>query len=116
MDNTGSAAGPGSSDRIEKSVLLAAPQARVWRALTDATEFGRWFRVALDGPFVHGASLSGQVTYPGYEHLRFTVQDVTLEPQRRFAFRWHPAAVEPGVDYSAEPTTLVEFHRDRVGL
>ena len=33
----------------------------------------------------------------------------TIEPERTLSFRWHPYAIEPGVDYTAEPTTLVVF-------
>lgn len=102
------------TDRIEKQILLRAPQARVWRALTDAGEFGGWFRVKLDGPFVPGGRATGHITYPGYEHLRMDVLVERMEAETLFAFRWHPAAVDPGVDYSREPSTLVEFHLEAV--
>lgn len=102
------------TDRIEKQILLRAPQARVWRALTDAGEFGEWFRVKLDGPFVPGGRTTGHITYPGYEHLRMDVLVERMEAETLFAFRWHPAAVDPGVDYSREPSTLVEFHLEAV--
>jgi uncharacterized protein YndB with AHSA1/START domain len=98
-----------NTDRIEKKVRLRAPRARVWRALNDAREFGEWFRVKLESPFVEGATVRGQITYPGYEHVRMEVVVERLQPETYFAMRWHPAAVEPKVDYSAEPTTLVEF-------
>ncbi len=97
------------SDRIEKTVELKAPLSRVWRALTDHHEFGAWFRVRLDGPFVPGEVSRGQITYPGYEHLRWEAVVQTIEPERRFAFTWHPYAVDAGEDYSGEPPTLVEF-------
>jgi len=96
-------------DRIEKRVELSASVDRVWRALTDHTEFGDWFRVNLEGSFVPGKTTKGRVTYPGYEHLVMEVGVVNMEPQRLFSFRWHPAAVDPNVDYSKEPRTLVEF-------
>jgi uncharacterized protein YndB with AHSA1/START domain len=109
-----------SPDRIEKEVLLRAPLARVWRAISDADEFGRWFGVRFDGPFVAGASVTGVMTpttvddevaksQEPYAGMSDTWQIVTVEPQRRLAFRWHPYAVESGADYSQEPTTLVEF-------
>ncbi len=98
-----------STDRIEKKVLLKAPRSRVWRAISDAEEFGTWFRMKLDGPFREGATTRGRVTYPGYEHVTAEFLVERIEPERRFAIRWHPYAIEPGVDYSAEPTTLVEF-------
>jgi uncharacterized protein YndB with AHSA1/START domain len=97
------------TDRIEKQIQLSAPRTRVWRALTDLAEFGQWFGVKLSGTVAPGATLRGPVTYPGYEHLTFEATVETVEPERRFAFRWHPYAIEPGVDYSAEPTTLVVF-------
>ena len=97
------------TDRIEKSILLDAPRPRVWRALTDAKEFGTWFRVALDGTFREGATVRGHITYPGYEHVTMEMLIERLDPERLFSYRWHPYAIERGVDYSAEPTTLVEF-------
>ena len=98
-----------TTDRIEKQIVLRAPRPRVWKALADSQEFGTWFKAALDGPFATGARVGGHVTHPGYEHVRMDLQIERMEPERRFAFRWHPNAVEPGVDYSNEPTTLVEF-------
>ena len=97
------------SDRIEKHIELKAPVARVWRALTDHREFGQWFRVKLDGPFQPGRVSRGQITYPGYEHVKWQVTVEQMEPERLFSFRWHPYAVDAAVDYSKEPTTLVEF-------
>src|ERR1700684_4115465 len=99
-----------STDRIERSILLKAPRSRVWRALSDAKEFGDWFGVNFTGKaFVAGKHVQGRITYPGYEHL---VMDVLIEevvPERLLSFRWHPAAVDSSVDYSHEPTTLVVF-------
>jgi uncharacterized protein YndB with AHSA1/START domain len=105
-----------NTDRIEKKILLRAPRSRVWRALTRAEEFGTWFGVKLEraGAFEPGARVSGRITYPGYEHLTLEMVVERVEPEERFAYRWHPHAVEPGVDYSSEPTTLVEFVLDEV--
>jgi uncharacterized protein YndB with AHSA1/START domain len=97
------------SDRIEKLVELKAPVSRVWRALTDHHEFGQWFRVRLDGPFVPGQVSRGHITYPGYEHLRWEAVVQKMEHERLFSFTWHPYAVDPNEDYSEEPPTLVEF-------
>jgi uncharacterized protein YndB with AHSA1/START domain len=97
------------SDRIEKTIELKAPVSRVWRALTDYREFGTWFRVDLEGPFVLGHVARGRITYPGYEHLVFEVAVQKMEPERLFSFTWHPFAIEPDHDYSKEPPTLVEF-------
>jgi uncharacterized protein YndB with AHSA1/START domain len=96
-------------DIVEVSILLPALPQRVWAALTDYQEFGEWFRARLDGPFVTGELVTGRVTYPGYEHLAFEAWVVALEAPRRFAFRWHPYAVDPSRDYSGEKTTLVEL-------
>jgi len=103
------------SDRIQKQIDLQAPKSRVWRALTDAKEFGQWFRVHLEGRFVVGKTTAGNITYPGYEHLRFEVLVERMDAEHYFAFRWHPAAIDPKVDYSKEPTTLVEFHLEGHG-
>jgi len=97
------------SDHIEKTIDLKAPVSRVWKALTDYREFGAWFRVKLEGPFVAGKPAGGQITYPGYEHVRMQVIVQKIEPERLFSFTWHPYAIEPGVDYSKETPTLVEF-------
>ena len=109
-----------SSDRIEKEVLLRAPLERVWRAISDADQFGQWFGVRFDGPFVAGATVTGVMTPTEVDDEVAKMQEphagksdawqiVAVEPQRRLAFRWHPFAVEPDVDYSKEPTTLIEF-------
>src|SRR5580698_841895 len=97
------------NDRIEKRIELKAPVSRVWRALTDYREFGEWFGVKLDGPFVPGKAARGQVTHPGYEHLKWEVVVQHIEAERLFSFTWHPFAVDPNKDYSAETPTLVEF-------
>ena len=97
------------SDRIEKTIELDAPVSRVWRALTDYREFGTWFRVKLEGPFEPGKASRGQITYPGYEHIRWQAVVQKIEPERLFSFTWHPYAIDPNEDYSNEPPTLVEF-------
>src|SRR5215831_16591986 len=95
--------------RIEKRIELNAPVSRVWRALTDHREFGEWFRVKLDGPFVPGQIARGHITYPGYEHVRWEATVQRIEPERLFSFTWHPYAVDASKDYSGETPTLVEF-------
>ena len=102
------------TDRIEKTVELKAPVARVWRALTDYQEFGQWFRVRLDGPFVAGQVARGNITHPGYEHLRWEAVVPRMEPERLFSFTWHPYAIDPNQDYSGEPPTLVEFTLEKI--
>ena len=96
-------------DRIEKQVTLDAPRSRVWRALTDVAQFNAWFGVKLSAPFVPGAEVSGQITIRDYDHVTMTIWIETMEPERFFSFRWHPYAIEPGIDYADEPTTLVSF-------
>src|ERR1700730_4290290 len=97
-----------TNNRIEKRVELKAPLSRVWRALTDYREFGEWFRVKLNGPFVQGEISRGQITYPGYEHLKWEAVVQKMEPERLFSFPW-PYSHDPNADISKEPTTLVEF-------
>ncbi len=114
-----------STDRIEKKVLLRAPLRRVWQALSDSTEFGRWFGVKFDGPFAPGARMRGVVApttvnaevakaQKEYEGRPFEVTIERMEPEKLFSFRWHPFAVKRGVDYSSEPTTLVVFSLEEV--
>lgn len=109
-----------NTDRIEKQVLLHAPLQRVWRAISDSAEFGTWFGVKFDQPFAPGAHMRGVVVpttvnaevakaQKPYEGTPFEISIEEMKPERRFSFRWHPFAVELGVDYSAEPTTLVDF-------
>jgi uncharacterized protein YndB with AHSA1/START domain len=99
-----------STDRIERKITLRASRSRVWRALSDSKEFGAWFGVDFKGkPFVAGKPLKGQIIYPGFEHLVMVVVIEQIVPERLLSWRWHPAAIEPGVDYSEEPMTLVVF-------
>ena len=102
------------NDRIEKSIELEAPVSRVWRALTDYREFGEWFRVNLEGPFVPGQVSRGRITYPGYEHVTMQVTVQKMEHERLFSYTWHPYAIDPKVDYSHEPPTLVEFKLEKI--
>lgn len=97
------------NDKIERQIEIAAPLAKVWRALTDAKQFGEWFLVKLEGPFVAGQSVGGQLTFPGYEHVRMEVVVKAIEPETYFSYTWHPYAVDPSMDYSQETPTLVEF-------
>lgn len=100
----------GSTDRIEKQVVIRAPRARVWRALTDAGEFGSWFGADLQGAaFAPGATVRGRITSPGYEHVTLELVVDRVEPERLLSWRWHPHAVDPKTDYSREPPTLVVF-------
>jgi uncharacterized protein YndB with AHSA1/START domain len=101
-----------STDRIQKSIVLRAPRARVWRAIADAQEFGSWFRVKLEGSFAPGATVRGRITYPGYEHATMTMRIERMDFEELFAFRWHPGDGEP-TDPS-EPTTLVEFRLEEI--
>jgi len=114
------------TDRIERSIDVRAPRARVWRALSDPAEFAEWFGIAVSGPFQPGTRLRGtligtsvdeevaraQRTHAG---VSFDLVIERVDPERRLAFRWHPGAVDPGVDYAAEPMTLVEFVLDDTG-
>jgi uncharacterized protein YndB with AHSA1/START domain len=109
-----------NKDRIEKKILLRAPLERVWRAISDSTEFGQWFGVKFDAPFVPGTALRGTIVgttvdpevakmQKAFEGKPFQITIEQMVPERLFSFRWHPHALEPGFDYSVEPTTLVAF-------
>jgi uncharacterized protein YndB with AHSA1/START domain len=114
-----------STDRIEKKVLLRAPLGRVWRAISDSKQFGSWHGVEFDGPFVAGARMTGRVV-PNIvdpeagrnekqrEGKPFTISVERVEPMRLFSMRWYPGDEDPGIDYSNEPTTLVEFKLEEV--
>jgi uncharacterized protein YndB with AHSA1/START domain len=97
-----------STDRIEKEILLKATRARVWRALSDAEEFGKWFGVALKGQTIAaGQRVRGQITSCGHEHVMFDALIVEMKPERLLSYRWHPYAVDAAIDYAKEETTLV---------
>jgi uncharacterized protein YndB with AHSA1/START domain len=101
------------ADRIEKRIELKAPVSRVWRALTDYREFGEWFGVKIEGPFVVGQMSRGQITHPGYEHLKWEAMVQKMEPEHLFSFTGHPYAIDPEVDYSRETPTLIEFKLEK---
>jgi uncharacterized protein YndB with AHSA1/START domain len=101
-------------NRIEKKIVLRHPRSRVWRALTESSEFGKWFGAAFKEPFHPGARVQAKVTHPGYEHMTMDITIERMEPERLFSWRWHPGAVEPGEDVSREPTTLVVFELEEV--
>jgi len=114
-----------NTDRIEKKILLRAPRARVWRALSDSTEFGTWFGMKFDGPFAPGARMQAEIVpttvdaevaqaQKAHAGIPFEITIEQMEPERLFSFRWHPHAIERGVDYSGEPTTLVVFELEEV--
>lgn len=98
-----------STDRIEKTIVLQANQSRVWRALSDSTEFGAWFCFEFDGPFVPGEILAGRVTSSSCANVTFRMAIEKMEAESLFSYRWHPHAVDPDFDYSSEEMTLVEF-------
>lgn len=99
-----------NTDRIEKHILLRVPRPRAWRAIATAAEFGAWFGLKLDAEFVAGQDVPGRIVEPpGFEHIPLSLMVESVEPESRFAFRWHPYAIDPAHDYSGEPTTLVEF-------
>ena len=104
-----------STDRIERKIVIKAPRSRVWRALTSAEEFGGWFGAALQGQvFAAGQRTQAQITIPGYTHVMFDVMIERVEPERLMSWRWHPYSVDPAIDYSKEPRTLVVFELKEV--
>jgi uncharacterized protein YndB with AHSA1/START domain len=113
------------TDRIEKKVLLRASRERVWRAISDSQQFGSWFGVEFKGPFIAGMRMTGKIvptmvdaevarSQKPYEGIGFEFSVERIEPMRLFSFRWHPGAVDPAIDYSKEPTTLVVFELEEV--
>jgi uncharacterized protein YndB with AHSA1/START domain len=113
------------TDRIQKTIVLRAKRERVWRAISDARQFGTWFGVEFEGPFVAGSLLTGKIVptkvdpevarmQEPYTGKKFEFSVERIEPPKRISFRWHPFAVEEGVDYSKEPTTLIVFELEEV--
>ena len=103
-----------STDRIEKKVVLRAPLSRVWQAIADSKKFGEWFGVRLEEPFAAGKKVVGKIANPGYENIPIEMEIERIEPQRYFSYRWHPYGIDKTIDYSHEPTTLVEFKLEEV--
>lgn len=112
-------------DRIEKRMMLAAPRERVWRAISEARHFGSWFGVEFEGEFAPGTRVVGRIAptrvdpeiaklQQPYVGFPFEFHIERIEPTTLFSFRWHPYAVDRGVDYSSEPMTLVEFRLEEV--
>ena len=113
------------TDRIEKRIVLHAPLERVWHAISDAKQFGSWFGVELDGPFTAGSRITGRIAPtkvdPEVAKAQAAVAGLAvewtierIEPMRLLSFRWHPFAIDPSIDYSGEPTTLVVFELEEV--
>ena len=101
---------PADTDRIERSIVVAAPRERVWRALSNAEEFGTWFGADLKGQrFAPGERARGRITFKGYEHAYFDIVVDRIEPPDLLSYRWHPYAMDPKVDYGQEEPTLVTF-------
>jgi uncharacterized protein YndB with AHSA1/START domain len=119
-----------SSNSIEKRVTLRAPVSRVWQAIADAREFGRWFGFTLEGAFEPGKRMKGtfdgkldeaaivehqlnlgvkpsKVKLPAPDTVFCTVE--RIEPEHYFSFRWIPYGIDADADPDNEPTTLVEF-------
>jgi len=109
-----------NTDRIQRQVVLKAPRERVWGALSEAEQFGTWFGVRFDGPFVEGERLTGKITptrvdeevaamQAPYEGTPFEWIVERIEPMQRIVFRWHPFGIDKSIDYSQEPMTLIMF-------
>jgi len=103
-----------STDRSEKRVVIRAPRAQVWQALSDHEQFGKWFNVVLEGPFRPGAPARGKVRHPDFKDVTWEMTVEEMVPEKRFSFRWHPFAIDRNVDYSSEPTTLIVFDLEEV--
>jgi uncharacterized protein YndB with AHSA1/START domain len=102
------------TDRIEKKIVLKAPRSRVWRAISNAEEFGTWFGAKLQGAvFAPAARVKGPITIPGYEAWNLELTIERMEPEHLFSYRWHPYA-DPSLDLTDAPTTLVEYRLEEV--
>jgi uncharacterized protein YndB with AHSA1/START domain len=108
------AAVPSTTDRIERELRLDSPRARVWRALTDHVEFGQWFGITFENAFAPGATVVGRMTNPKYAQVPYEFHIEQIEPQHLFSFKWRPFALDPNIDYSGEPHTLIVFTLDEV--
>ena len=103
-----------TTDCIRKEIHLHAPLTRVWKALSDAQEFGTWFGMTLEGIFVPGQPVFGRITLPGYEHIHLEMKVESMETETLFSYQWHPYPMDRKKDYTKEPMTLVEFRLEGV--
>jgi uncharacterized protein YndB with AHSA1/START domain len=101
-------------NRIERSVWIRASRARVWQALTNAQEFGKWFGVETKGQFQAGKPLEMTSLDGSCKGYVFSVEVQQMIPEQTFSWRWHPGRPQNGLDYSNEPTTLVEFTLEEI--
>jgi uncharacterized protein YndB with AHSA1/START domain len=106
------------NDRVEKTIELRAPRSRVWRAISNAQEFGTWFGVGeplkLEGDFVPGGRILAQWAGRATPEWFFTIE--TVEPERLLAFRWLPYEIAKGDDPAKHPTTLIEMRLDDTAI
>ena len=98
---------------IRKQIEIKAPLEKVWNAIIDHEQFGKWFRVKIDKPFAVGEVSTGNITYPGYEHIKWKAKIKEIVEYKLFSLTWHPYACDPDVDYDSEEPTLVEFRLEK---
>lgn len=110
-----------STDKVEREIVLKAPKAKVWKAISNASEFGAWFGVDFEGrSFVAGQPMLGKIAptkvdpevaklQAPHAGKKFEIKVDRIEPEEHFSFFWHPFAIDPNVDYSQEEPTLVTF-------
>lgn len=109
-----------TTDRIEKQILLRAPRERVWHAIADSTQFGKWFGVSVQGPFVQGQRVSGRIVPTSVDPEVAKMQEPwtgmacdfyieRVEPMSRLSFRWHPGGEEVSPDAPQDQMTTVTF-------
>src|SRR5688500_11773821 len=96
---------PTDTDRIETSIVIAAPVERVWELVTSAEHVGRWFGDA-------GAEIDlrpgGPRALSWREHGTVHGRVEAVEPPHRFVWRWLAAV---GAQEEPHPgnSTLTEF-------
>lgn len=103
-----------NENRIERNIELKAPISRVWGALTNHEEFGKWFGCKLEGPFIVGKTVRGKLNFPDFDHMDWAVDVKQMEPEQLFSFSWHPYPADATIDYTKEPQTLVEFKLEAI--
>lgn len=91
-------------DSIERVMTLPVPIERAWSAITDPAEVRQWFGDQSDYELREGGE--GRFKW-GDEGSRMRI--VTLEPPRRFVYRWAPGNDDQSIPFDEMPTTLVEY-------
>jgi uncharacterized protein YndB with AHSA1/START domain len=91
-----------ATDRVEREIIINAPQERVWAVLTEADHVARWFGDSAEVDLRPG----GKMIFGWKEHGNHHARVERVEPPGFFSYRWARSA---GIEPAPGNSTLVEF-------